>query len=288
MRLNFCGRQVFLSLSLFYGLAACDSPSSRVFGNGDDHDHTHGDGVGDGEFTTASLDGVSLELDDESSFVITEADLAGISGNIAVSIERDEIDADPVFAGSDVSIVVDRTSISSAEDIRVTLTSTWAAPSFNSTEASGSGQFHVIFTDTDSTNVVKTFTIPLQVTPIWEIRILGRSGGSYNFSAPPSTSIPACLRPHSDGLSLRFVNYDPTTAWTMHGDDPIDHQDDEMATAPAAGQAGGSYLATVSSTVNQVGSYYLHEASPADVSKNIRFNATTAQLGNASNCMQPQ
>jgi plastocyanin len=61
------------------------------------------------------------------------------------------------------------------------------------------------------------------------------------------------------GTVVRFVNYDTTSGHTIHSDggDAFPHEDDQMARAPAAGQAGGTY----DITTNQDGIYtfYCHD-----------------------------
>ncbi len=61
------------------------------------------------------------------------------------------------------------------------------------------------------------------------------------------------------GTVVRFVNYDTTSGHTIHSDggDAFPHEDDQMAKAPSAGQAGGTYEITTGQS--GIYTFYCHD-----------------------------
>ena len=111
-------------------------------------------------------------------------------------------------------------------------------------------------TGTIATQVVGSATMGEQVGAlsfsvdnVYEVPIANNTGagGAHEW---PDVTINA-------GTTVRFVNYDTQVAHTIHADGVIAHEDDQMAKAPAAGQAGGSYEYTVTQTGDSV--FYCHD-----------------------------
>ncbi len=266
-------------LALNLMTSACQESKDSQFGSGGDEiDEV---GSGNDEFTTASLDGVSLQLNDEQTIAISSAELSDLTGSLTVSIERDELDSGSVLAGDDLEISISPTSIDGPSDLTLTISTNWQAPSFNSTESNGPGEFNIVFTETGTSNVQKIITVPLQVQPILEIEILGYNGTAYEYSLPNSFTTPLCIRSHSNGLSLRFLNLDPEEiARTVHGEGLIPHG--------GSTAAGATYSVSIASAATSgMGVYYLHDASPADQSRRLRFNSSSSERSNPASCVQP-
>ena len=61
------------------------------------------------------------------------------------------------------------------------------------------------------------------------------------------------------GTVVRFINYDTTSGHTIHSDggDAFPHEDDQMARAPAAGQAGGTY--DITTGPDGIYTFYCHD-----------------------------
>ena len=97
-----------------------------------------------------------------------------------------------------------------------------------------------------STTLVATASMGPQETPIQFdverallVPISDGVGASGAHGFPRDVTI-------KSGTIVRFVNYDTVSGHTIHtnGGDNFPHEDDQMARAPAAGQAGGSYEIT--------------------------------------------
>jgi len=77
-------------------------------------------------------------------------------------------------------------------------------------------------------------------------------GASGNHGFPRDVTI-------KSGTVVRFINYDTITGHTIHSDGgtAFPHEDDQMAKAPSAGQAGGTYQITTSQS--GIYSFYCHD-----------------------------
>lgn len=259
-------------------LNACDQPAEKKL-------HEFNPPVANDSsdtITTDTLDGISLELDDETVLRIDQSELPSFSASIRIEIDDSEIPG----AGDDILIDVNPSIINSPQDIELRLTTSWQAPSFSSTQTGGEGRFRISFIDDGTSEILKQIDVPLEVTPVWEIQILGPNGDFIEYSSPESFTIPVCLRPHPSGVSLRFVNYD-TSPRRIHGDNPIEHQSGSMAASPGMGQAGGSYTTIVTTSNSLIGLYYIHNSESEARGRRVRFNASENQLLNPADCLAP-
>ena len=189
------------------------------------------------------------------------------SGPVQLTVDNTELSqVDPAgYISATVSPSSVTLSPATAVPVQVTLQTDTLAPSFNgkltlrATETSGGSRAQVASAD-----------IPLQVRATYVVKLKGGR-------APEQWEAPSMLnfRPHAEGMTIQFVNFDSSTTHVVHGSGAIPHGDSTRPLSVATGgvpQTGGTYNVTVRPGTVSTGQYYCHVHESSTAAHNVTFN----------------
>jgi len=224
---------------------------------------------------------VNTNLGEKKKFILTLKAIGDFAGPVTLFADKADLDTNHKV-GSDIVFTVTPSRIELVKDastnFEVEVNVSSRAPSFKSQPAGGDGHFHVnAQADFGGQSILATMDVPLQVNPIYEVRLAGPGTlRPHMYDRPTRGEVAQSeIRAHTGGVTVRFLNYDTTETHIIHGNGLIPHQStaSPMAKAPAEGQAGGKYEVKIVSAAKLTGDYYCHSHEQSTDKRVILFNA---------------
>lgn len=214
-----------------------------------------------------SLSNLNINLGEAKKLDISVSATNGFSGAINLSVDRlglATLDAANDIVISPAEIPLDLQA-GETKNVEITITTKTMANS-------GAGRFSVVATpvSTAYTGEVK-LNFDINVNPVYEVRVLARVNNVMVYDRDLTL---ASFRPHTNGLTVRFINMDTTLEHTIHGSGRVTHQNanNPLDVATATGPvAGGVYeVRVMPATTPSTGAYHCHIHGGQD--HQMRFN----------------
>ncbi len=183
---------------------------------------------------------------------------------VKLTIEKDELDQ--IDVAQSIKLYISNPSFklnpNSKVFFQLTLDVSTMAPTVMGSH------FHVLARSVATNQVLANLQIPFAVHSVYEIMLYG--GSPTELWNSPST---VAFTSHPEGVTVRFINMDPTDAHIIHSTGPIPHGDTTMPMAPSVnGKPGGIYQYTVT-TQSPVGdTYYCHLHEGGNEARTLTFN----------------